>query len=729
MDQPFVENNLGKVFVGSQEINEVTRLIESGEEPREVYFAIVNAAVGLPNVDGAALFVPSERDTTIPYLVAKAGSASLPTEEEFIVSRASRLFSAATFGSYWRTSQSACVYFDVIYIGVPVGGLVLHTSGSLQESEFHALAYLAHHASTMYERLKLSATMQHFLDRLQVLNELNQLIVTNVGLQRIVKSLARESAFRFGADIVQTFLLNEAGDSLESKGGYGYSQNDVPPLIPLDKRGILPQVMRSGGHLSVPKLTAQDEHGLNFLVSLGIKAVDAYCLEVRGAPLGAILIGYRRETVISSSDPSRFEEFCRAAGVAIANARNQERLTAYNERLEELVKQRTADLAIQTARAEEASRAKSYFLANMSHELRTPLTSIVGYSSVLLDGIFGDLNNEQVDAVTAICRSSEHLKNLIDDVLNLARVESGKEVPEPRAIKADELVKHVHKLMSQTALNKGINLPPPVIKGSSSDLRLFADQKHIQQILINLVSNGVKYTPKSGEVRILLEQAGGGIKISVKDTGVGMPPHKLERLFERFERGEDSYSKSQEGTGIGLNLTRKLVELNGGTIQVESEESKGSTFWIVMPLANEEVRETTEEDLALPLRRLEGSTTLVVDDNPDTCNVLRLILSAAGSQVITAHSVREAKNLLQSNTFSIVLTDLAMPDENGLDLMNFVRQSVTDGAKIPILVLSAFAFEKDKNAALSHGANAFLPKPFKTRELISEIHKLINDGD
>jgi signal transduction histidine kinase len=429
-----------------------------------------------------------------------------------------------------------------------------------------------------------------------------------------LKSLARESAFRFAADVALTLLLNEDKTLLEVKGGYGCAPHLIPKNLELST-GILGQIMRVGGHLSVPQLQNYPDHRLPFIQELGIKSVDVCCLEVRGEPLGVILIGYRRETFISHNDLTRFEEFCQGAAVAIANARTQERITSYTERLEELVESRTADLAIQTSRAEEANHAKSQFLANMSHELRTPLTAIVGYSSVLADGVFGPMTDRQRDALNAITRSSEHLKNLIDDVLNLARIESGKEEAEPTKVPVKDVLTQAHKLMMQTALGKGVSLQPLKLSAETTKLDMFVDAKHIHQIIINLMSNAVKYTPRGGKVNVASELVGDKIRISVSDTGVGIPPAKMEKLFQRFERGEDTYSKSQEGTGIGLNLTRRLIELNGGRIEVESIEghSRFSCRWQLPPkeslLPSRKAR--TRRCVSTGFLRLSSTTTKI----------------------------------------------------------------------------------------------------------------------
>ncbi len=701
----------------------IVRLIEGGEEPRRIYSAIAECAMNTPGVKGATIFLPAERLNNQLEAVASIGEA-LPEPRKDDGDTVGRLALSAASSKTSKTTTGHFTYFDVIVIGAPIGTLAISAPDGISHEACDKLGALTHHVGVVFERQKLSGTLQHFVDRLEVLNELNQLIASNVGLQRIVKSLARESAFRFAADLALTFILNEDKSALEVKGGYGCTPNLIPERFSLSG-GLLGQVMQLGGHLSIGNLHNHANHGLQFLEDLGIKSVDLCCLEVRGETLGAILIGYRREVSLSQHDLTRFEEFCQGAGVAIANARTQERIQSYTERLEELVEQRTADLAIQTSRAEEANHAKSQFLANMSHELRTPLTAIVGYSSVLVDGVFGQLTDKQKDALNAIARSSDHLKRLIDDVLNLARIESGKEVAEPARVPLKDLLVQAHKLMQQTSINKGVQIQPLTFPDQLQTAALYTDPKHIHQIVINLMSNAVKYTPKGGKVWITAEHVVDKIRIAVTDTGVGISPQKLEKLFERFERGEDTYSKSQEGTGIGLNLTRRLVELNGGKIGVESTQGQGSTFWVLMPIAKEETVPLTSQQENIDVKiRLDGLSTLVVDDNSDTCDVLKHILSNAGATVVTAQSVKDGMKELSSATPDIILTDLAMPGESGLVLIKHVRDSAGELGRVPIIVLSACAFTSDKDAAISAGASSFIPKPFRPNDIIRHVRQL-----
>lgn len=716
-------NDSNKVDLPFERVDfQIARLIDQGEEPRRIFQVITDTALSVTGCRGVALFLPSEKATNSIDMFASSGDFKAEGGKENDPSNSQRITTTSPTSQRWLQSNSHH-YFDIICLGTPVGTLALEGDINLNEDTLDRILILAHQASIVYERFRLNTSLQHFQDRLQVLNELNQLIASNVNLPRIVKTLARESAFRFSADVAITYIFDDEFKYLEGKGSYGCPAAMIPKISEQDS-GVLGQALRTGGHISIQNIQHQRGHGLPFLEGLGIKGISVCCLEVRGESLGAVLIGFKREMSLSEKDRARFEEFSQAAAVAISNSRTQERITAYTERLEELVSSRTADLVIQTQKAEDANHAKSQFLANMSHELRTPLTAIVGYSSVLADGIFGPLNDKQIDALNAVTRSSEHLKNLIDDVLNLSRIESGKEAPEPKSVALKELLNQVFKLILQTAVQKGVALQPLEIPEEVMNSALWVDTKHIHQIAINLMSNAVKYTPRGGKVWLEASVVSDKVRIAVRDTGVGIPPHKIDKLFERFERGEDTYSKSQEGTGIGLNLTKRLVELNGGSIGAESTEGEGSTFWILVPIAAQNTTTVVQVDNTKVSQRLDGLSAVVVDDNKDTCEVLKTILMASGATVSTANSVREGLEVVESTKPDIILTDMAMPGESGIALIESIRNREDSLSTLPIIVLSACAFAQDQKAAIDAGASMFLPKPFKPTDVISNVRKL-----
>lgn len=571
--------------------------------------------------------------------------------------------------------------------------------------------------------------LRHLEDKLEVLTELNRLIASGVNVERIVKTLAREAGFRFKAEVAMTLLLSETGHALEVRGLYGIPPKSAPKEIDLNDTSLR-QVINFGGILSIPDLTTRSDHALGFLSDYNITCIHACSLDMRGEALGMMVIGYRQPMILEEAESSMFEEFSRGAAVAVANAKAQTRLTSYAEELEQLVASRTADLAVQTERAEDANRAKSEFVANMSHELRTPLTAIVGYSSVLAEGIFGPVNEQQREALVAITRSSEHLKDLINDVLDISKIEAGKQEADPENVELASLLSTVHKLMMQTAVGKSVKLVSLAPNITQSKLSLRVDPRHVRQILINLMSNGLKYTPTGGKVSMEVETVGDKVRIAVRDTGVGISPEHQAKLFDRYERGDNNYSRQQVGTGIGLSLTKHLVEINGGRIGVESELGKGSTFWILLPQADASaVNAESIEDGNAPLTRLDGITVLIVDDNELSVQVLKHIVESMGATGFPAHSVAEAKSLVNEHFLDAALVDLAMPGENGLELISYIRQRDALRAQpMPVLVVSACVFESDRSAARMRGADLFVSKPFPPSEILRDIRKLTTEA-
>jgi signal transduction histidine kinase/CheY-like chemotaxis protein len=703
----------------------IVDLFQSGVEPLQLYEAIIDLCVKITEASSAGIFLQTnDQDSELrlihatPLFVPEASHDTPPDHSERI----------------GETDLSCNMYGSNCYLTVPaiktgceIGRLSIINPKQLSPEVIHQLTTCARWLAIVSDRQRLTNSVQNLLDRVQVLSQVNTLAASNSGFSSMLKSLTREGAFRFGADLALILIVSESTGDLQvlKEGVFGCAPATLPSTFS-SREGVLQQVLHLGGHIAVQNLAGSSDHGLQVLADLGINTIDLQCLEIRGDSLGVIILGSRNDQAVSSSEQTAFEEFTQAAAVALVNARSQQHIQEYSEKLESLVLQRTQELERQKGLAEEANQTKSQFLANMSHELRTPLTAIIGYSSILKEGIFGPVTERQLEAISAIAQSSDHLKHLIDDVLNLARVESGKEDPEPRTIRVQDLLTQSYKLMMQTAINKGIKLAQPMLPPPLNSVSMYADPKHTQQILINLISNAIKYTPKDGSVSINLEVAVDKVRISVSDTGVGIPPHKQATLFERFERGDDTYSKAQEGTGIGLNLTRRLTELNGGRIGVTSTEGSGSTFWIMLPLAEESATSVIECPLELQSQgtQLDGLQLLVVDDNRVNCDILSTILSSAGASVQVATSVREGVAFLQNSRPDIILTDLAMPKESGLVLIQHVRDGLNTPTDIPIIVLSACAFLSDREAAIHAGANLFIPKPFNPREVIQSVRDL-----
>ena len=253
-------------------------------------------------------------------------------------------------------------------------------------------------------------------------------------------------------------------------------------------------------------------------------------------------------------------------------------------RLERELAERTRDAKKAQYEAESATMAKSDFLANMSHELRTPLNSIIGFSEVLEDQLLGTLNESQRENVTYILKAGRHLLSLINDILDLSKVESGKMELDVESVSLRELLDASLVMQREKAARHGIKLGLQIEPDKSSVIE--ADERKVKQILFNLLSNAVKFTPDGGQVQVLSKEINGAqeIEISIRDTGIGIKQEDMPKLFKEFSQLSSVYDKKYEGTGLGLALTKKLVELHGGRIWVESEFGKGSLFAFVIPV-------------------------------------------------------------------------------------------------------------------------------------------------
>lgn len=708
-------------------LGDIQSLIEKQSPEEEIFDKIVTACTKTTAVEAAVIFMLREPNSHELELSARSGTRSIPAP----VTSSTKSGTMQAVQIEQTSHNTPYVYFRIRAQRKTVGWLGAYSPSKLSTIHTAQLESFAFLAGIARERPQTSAQLQHFQNKLEVLTELNKLVASGSSLERVARALAKEAAFRFSADCALGLLLEDSGEILAVRGKYGCPPRSVADSVEF-QNNHLGRALKLGGIISVPDLNVQHDHGLNFLLEIGIKSAHISSIHIKGEGLGAIIIGFRSRRDLSEFEGDVFEEFTRGAAVAIASAKNREQLSKYAGKLEELVEERTHDLAVQTARADEANQAKSRFVANMSHELRTPLTAIVGYSSVVAEGIFGPVNQEQKDALNAIAKAAEHLKELINDVLDVSKIEAGKEDPEPAEVEIYNLLEQVFKLMMQTAMGKNIKLSPVDAPPDSElrELKAWVDPRHIRQIMINLVSNAVKYTPSGGKVSLHIKKMGDKCKITVRDTGIGLSPAQVDKVFERFGRGDDSYSRTQVGTGIGLSLTKRLIEMNGGKIGVRSEVNKGSDFWILVPLASEEniIRKDSsgvEAEESLTATRLDGLNILIVDDNLSTCEVLETIIRSVGGNPYSAYSVQEAKKVAEQTALDTALVDLAIPGENGIELIKYFRKQCSKPlSTMPLIVVTACVFDSDREEAMQHGASEFIAKPFSPAKIVKTIRDL-----
>ena len=400
-------------------------------------------------------------------------------------------------------------------------------------------------------------------------------------------------------------------------------------------------------------------------------------------------------------------------------------VSVYNDVTDRVNKEK--ELRYAQKRAEISDKAKSQFLAHMSHELRTPLNGILGYSQILKQNT--NLTTEQMQGLVVIHKSGEHLLTLINDILDLSTIEAGKLKLYPRPIVLLDLLKSVIAVIRMTALKKGIQF----IFEPSKNLPVVinTDAKRLRQILLNLLGNAVKFTDK-GSVTLHIEQKKSHksqivLHFEIKDTGVGIAPDQLSEIFKPFEQAGDTEKKHQ-GTGLGLTISRQLVDLMGGVIQVESEHGKGATFLFDIYLP--EVNQTEIEKQHLKNKKIiaissnKNMKILIVDDIEDNRKVLFNILAPLGFEIFQAvdgqDGVKQAKKILPD----LILMDLIMPVMDGLKAVQEIRK-ITELKRTVIFAVSASVIEKDKNNSYDAGCNAFLPKPIKIEELFDLMEKYL----
>jgi signal transduction histidine kinase/CheY-like chemotaxis protein len=387
-----------------------------------------------------------------------------------------------------------------------------------------------------------------------------------------------------------------------------------------------------------------------------------------------------------------------------------------------------ADFQLELSRIQSASddtqQIKTGFLANLSHEIRGPLGVIMNSVELVLDGLCGDITEQGRDALRMVRESSSHLMDLVNDVLDYAKIESGTIETDPVSISLDDLLSDMSAVIRSQALQKGQKLI--VEKPEEKNLAVRCDKRHARQILINVLTNAVKYTPEGGKIVISAHTLSSQkIKIAVEDTGVGIPEDEYHKVFGAFQRVDNEYSRMQQGTGLGMPLTKKLVEVNGGTVGFSSEEGIGSTFWIELPISFVTPLKTEEQDGTI-IQFGNGEHILLVEPDDEQRNVYSKSLTQRGFVVTSVSSASEVLREFRTGTFSAVVIETDLPDSGGEELIQSIR-SIPKGAKIPLIIMSGKAFIFDLEHFIRLGVDRCLSKPFSLAELSGTIRKLIDE--
>ncbi|MCP2728185.1 response regulator [Limnofasciculus baicalensis] len=507
-----------------------------------------------------------------------------------------------------------------------------------------------------------------------------------------------------------------------------------------------------------------NEREVNLLEALrqaeGIRSTASFPLCYKDHPLGKLIVYYNTPHHFQTEEIQLAKTIATYVAAIITRKRGEEALRDSNDKLSIT----NADLA-------RATRLKDEFLASMSHELRTPLNAILGMSEGLEEAVFGPLNNRQEKAIATIARSGRHLLELINDILDLAKIEAGKLELQLTNISVRNLCESSLTFVKQMALNKNIvlraNLPHDIGK-------IYADDRRMRQVLINLLSNAVKFTPNDGSVILRVRREKQFLVFEVEDTGIGIAPENIDKLFESFVQIDSSLSRQYSGTGLGLSLVRRLVELHSGNVNVESEVGNGSCFSVRVPhqrLGLGAIAKRCSDGVGAKVGRLEASapillpqlgvcgsvverdreeerkgshsdnssTTpivvvdrekeppliLLAEDNQANIDTISDYLIGRGYRLVLANNGQDVITIAKERKPALILMDIQMPQIDGLEATRQIRTD-SELANIPIIALTALAMSGDREKCLEAGASEYLTKPVRLKQLTHAIERLLN---
>ncbi|WP_309743004.1 ATP-binding protein, partial [Chamaesiphon sp. OTE_20_metabat_361] len=605
-----------------------------------------------------------------------------------------------------------------------------------------------------------------FLD-LNTMLKASQAISEEIKLDRIITSLLEIVVANAGADKCILLLKTAADLNVVAKVELGQQPQLLAPisfrLSPELAISVIDRVQRSLEPILLSSADyATEYHGDLYLHQHQPKSVLCCPIVDRGRLIGVLYL--ENQLMLGAFTRDRLDilqVIVAQAAISIENARLYTELEASFNILERKVEERTIELKAAKELAEAADRSKTSFFTNMSHELRTPLNAILGMSEGLTELVYGQLNQRQLRCIEVIANSGNHLLQLIDDILDLAKIEAGKFelycTPTNIADLCHESLSFVNQQSSQKNIQLTVNLPPQLPE-------LIVDELRIRQVLINLLSNAVKFTPEDGRVSLEVShhlatapQATAWIQFAVVDSGIGIAPEDLSQLFQPFVQIDNALSRQTKGTGLGLNLVREIVELHGGRVGVSSQINVGSRFTLDLPCGNlpfifplataesadESAISSPNDDRfscswsANPPRLTEllsypspdrlpsrKPPILIVDDDRSTIETLTDYLEAKGYTTIFAQNGLEAIELAQLHHPEAILMDIHMPILDGLAAISQLR-SDPYFERLPIIALTALTMSGDRERCLEAGANEYLAKPITLGILAATIQELI----
>ena len=576
------------------------------------------------------------------------------------------------------------------------------------------------HVRDITERKQYEETLRLERESVETLHRITSSFAAKLDLQALAQDVIDAATDCTSAEAGAFFYngpLDEgAGESIHAVSGA--AGDGFAPLEPPRTAALLGPALNGRAVIRLDDVTADPRHAGNapFLALARGRATMRSMLAVpvitgSGTMLGTIVLGH--------SQPGRFTERNESVVLAVA--------AQAAVSLDKAALYRAAQEARQAA--ELANRTKDEFLATLSHELRTPLTAILGWCQLLTRGKRTEA--EIARGLERIESSAQAQTRLISDLLDVSRIVSGKLRLEVQPLDLEPVIEAAIEGIRPAAEAKNIRVRSSV---DPAAVVVAGDSNRLQQVFWNLLSNAVKFTPKNGSIEVVLEHRSSQAVVRVTDDGCGIRPQDLACIFDRFRQVDSSTTRRSGGLGLGLAIVRHLVELHGGTVRAESDgEDRGASFYVTLPVlpsrTQGEVRTSDVDGHRAPMPELEqplaGLRVLVVDDDVETRELIKTILEEGGANVCAVPSVNKAVEALDVHGPDVLVSDIAMPERDGYELIRYVRSlEEAQGGKVPALALTAFARTEDRSRALLAGFQMHAAKPVEPSELIAMVASL-----
>jgi PAS domain S-box-containing protein len=639
-----------------------------------------------------------------------------------------------------REGMVAFAGYPLIVAERLVGVMGLFARHPLNEATLQAMSSIANGIALGIERKRAEEELREQAEVIEMVNRLGQTLAAELDQHKLVQAVTDAATEISGAHFGSFFynVLDERGASYML-----YTLSGVPreafAHFPMPRAtDIFAPTFNGKGTVLIADVKKDPRYGKNspyYGMPEGHLPVTSYLavpvVSRSGEVLGGLFFGHPEEGVFTERAARVVEGLATQASVAMDNAKLFEAV----QRARTEAEQSAAEKERLYREAQESSRLKDEFLATVSHELRTPLTSILGWAHMLRTRGFGDA--DAAKALETIERNARAQAQLIDDLLDVSRIITGKLRIDVRPVDPNSFIEAAIEAVRPAAEAKGVRVQRIMDTGV---VTVSGDPVRLQQVVWNLLSNAIKFTPRGGRVQVRLERVNSHVEIGVSDSGSGIAPEFLPYVFDRFRQADQRTTRQHGGLGLGLAIVRHLVELHGGSVRAESPgKGQGSTFTVLLPVApvyqssGAEGRVHPAARDTLPSYecpdRLDGLKVLVVDDEPDTRELLKVGLGQCGAEVTAAGSAAEALEAIVAAVPDLLISDIGMPGEDGYELIRRVRELPAEsGGKVPAIALTAYARVEDRMQALRAGYQMHVPKPVELAELVAVAASLIQRG-